>query len=144
MQTATFTGYSPASTRNSGPSNTARWVGRFLTGVPLLFLAVDGVMKFSHLPQVVEASAKLGFRPSTLPLLGAVELVAVICISVRRLAPFGAVLASAYLGGAVATHVSHGDPLFSHVLFPIYVAALIWGGLYLRDERFRALSPFKR
>lgn len=123
---------------------TRLWLGRILTGLPALFLAFDGVMKFTNLPEVVEASAKIGFRRSTLPLLGAVELVAVLCLSNRRWAPFGAVLISAYLGGAVATHVSHGDPLFSHVLAPIYCAALIWGGLCLRDERFRALSPFKR
>jgi hypothetical protein len=118
------------------------WTGRVLTGLPLLFLAWDGAMKIAQVPMVVEASAKLGFAPSTLPLLGAIELLAVLLIALPRTRVLGAVLISAYLGGAVATHVRLGDPLFSHTLFPIYVAALIWGGLYLRDARVRALSPF--
>ena len=122
---------------------TKLWLGRLLTGLPALFIAVDGLMKFLDLPQVVEASAKIGFQRATLPVLGAIELVSVVLLSIRRTAPFGAVLLSAYLGGAVATHVRLGDPLFSHTLFPIYFAALIWAGLYLRDERVRALSPFK-
>jgi hypothetical protein len=144
MQNTTFIGHLPTFAPTSSPSNLARWTGRFCTGLPLLFLAVDGVVKFSNQPQVVEASARLGFSGSSVQLLGAIELVAVLCMLVHRLAPLGAVLASAYLGGAVATHVSHGDPLFSHVLMPVYFAALIWGGLCLRDERFRALSPFRR
>jgi hypothetical protein len=117
--------------------------GWLISGLPLLFLACDGLMKFLNLPEVVEASAKVGFQRATLPLLGAVEVVSVILISLRRTAPFGAVLISAYLGGAVATHVRLGDPLLTHTLMPVYFAALIWGGLYLRDARVRALNPFK-
>lgn len=132
-----------ASASRLGGSKTKLWVGRLLTGLPALFLAVDGVMKFLNLPEVVEASAKIGFQRPTLPVLGAIEVLSVLFLSFRRTAPFGAVLISAYLGGAVATHVRLGDPLFSHTLFPIYFALLIWGGLYLRDERVRALSPFK-
>jgi hypothetical protein len=124
-------------------SKTRLWVGRVLTGLPALFLVWDGLIKFLSIPQVVEASERVGFHRSTLPVLGAIEIVSVILISIRRTAAFGAVLISAYLGGAVATHVRLGDPLFSHTLFPIYFAALIWGGLYLRNERIRALSPFK-
>jgi hypothetical protein len=119
------------------------WLGRLLTGLPALFIAVDGLMKFLDLPEVVEASAKIGFQRATLPLLGGLELVSVVLLSIRRTAPLGAVLISAYLGGAVATHVRLGDPHFSHTLFPIYFALLIWAGLYLRDERVRALSPFR-
>lgn len=120
------------------------WVGRVLSGLPMLFLAWDGVMKFLNVPEVIEASEKIGFRRNTLPVIGAVELLSVLLLSFRRTRVFGAVLISAYLGGAVATHVRLGDPLFSHTLFPIYFAAMIWGGLYLRDERVRALSPFAK
>ena len=56
----------------------------------------------------------------------------------------GAVLWTGYLGGAIATHVRLGNPLFTHVLFPIYVAILIWGGLYLRDGRLRAIFPLRQ
>jgi hypothetical protein len=125
-----------------GFARTKLWAGRIMTGLPLLFLSFDGVMKFVASPEVLEASAKIGFFRATLPWLGAIELVAVALICLRRTRVFGAVLLSAFLGGAVATHVRLGDPLLSHTLFPIYVAALVWGGLFLRDARVRALSPF--
>jgi hypothetical protein len=120
------------------------WTGRVLVGLPLLFLTWDATVKLLAVPQVVEASAKLGFAPSTLPLLGVLELTAVILTLIRRTRVLGAVVLTAYLGGAVETHVRLGDPLFSHTLFPIYFAALIWGGLSLLDERVRAASPFAR
>jgi DoxX-like family len=63
---------------------------------------------------------------------------------IPRTAVFGAILLTGYLGGAIATHVRVGSPLFSHTLFPVYVALLIWGGLYLRDDRLRALIPLRR
>jgi hypothetical protein len=85
----------------------------------------------------------MGFGRSTLPFLGTILLAGVLLTCVHRTRVFGAVLLSAYLGGAVASHVRMGDPLLTHTLFPIYFAALIWGGLYLRDERVRALSPFR-
>lgn len=124
------------------PSPSKTWTGRILAGLPLLFLTWDGAMKLIAVPQVVEASARLGFAKSTLPVLGVVELAAVLLTLFRRTRVFGAVLLTAYLGGAVETHVRLGDPLFTHTLFPIYFAALIWGGLSLLDTRIRAASPF--
>ena len=118
------------------------WTGRVLAGLPLLFLTWDAVVKLAAVPQVVEASARLGFAKSSLPVLGAVELAAVLLTLFRRTRVFGAVLLTAYLGGAVETHVRLHDPLFTHTLFPIYFAALIWGGLSLVDSRIRAASPF--
>ena len=56
----------------------------------------------------------------------------------------GAILVTAFLGGAVATHVRVGSPLFTHDLFGVYVGLLLWGGLYLRDARVRALLPLRR
>jgi hypothetical protein len=121
-----------------------RWPGRLIAGLPMLFLAWDGAMKFTSIPQIVEASAKLGFERPNLPFLGAVELTGVVLVLFARTRVFGAVLLSAYLGGAVAIHVQHSDPLFSHTLFPIIVASLLWGGLSLLDPRVRSLSPFAR
>lgn len=129
---------STESTRSSGKV----WTGRVLAGLPLLFLTWDAVVKVAVVPQVVEASARLGFAKSTLPLLGGVELAAVILTLFPRTRVFGAVLLTAYLGGAVETHVRLQDPLFTHTLFPVYFAALIWGGLSLLDSRIRAASPF--
>lgn len=127
------------------PQSTGRrWPGRLMAGLPLLFLAWDGVMKFAAIPQVIEASAKLGFERPNLPFLGAVELAGVLLVLFAQTRVFGAVLLSAYLGGAVAIHVQHSDPLLTHTLFPIIVATLLWGGLSLLDARVRALSPFAR
>jgi len=133
----------PASTRASAvPSPAARWGGRILAGLPLLFMTVDAAMKLAAVPQVLEASAKLGFVPSSVTVIGVAELVAVVLTLFQRTRVFGSVLLSAYLGGAVCVHVQHHDPLFSHTLFPIYFAVMIWGGLALLDARVRALSPF--
>lgn len=126
----------------SSPSTARLWVGRILTGLPMAFLGFDGLMKFLNIPEVVEASGKIGFAPSTLPVIGSVEIACLLLAMSYRTRIFSAVLVTAYLGGAVCTHIRLGDPLFSHVLAPIYFAIAIWGGLYLRDERVRAISPF--
>lgn len=115
-----------------------RWAGRVLTGIPILFLVFDCIIKFARPPMVVAANVQLGYQPGVIFPLG---LVLATCLAVHlipRTAILGAVLLTGYLGGAIATHVRVGDPLFSHVLFPIYVAVLLWGGLYLRDGRLRA------
>jgi len=80
----------------------------------------------------------------TVVLIGAIELVCLALYLVPRTALLGAVVMTGYLGGAVATHVRIGSPLLSHTLFPIYVAAMLWAGLYLREPRLRALVPLRR
>ena len=132
----------PSLAAPSGKSSSRKlWTGRILAGLPLLFMAWDATVKLLAIPMVVEASAKLGFARATLPVIGTIELAAIILVLFRRTRVFGAVILSAYLGGAVATHVQHGDPLFTHTLFPIFFASLIWGGLCLLDPRVRELSP---
>jgi hypothetical protein len=131
----------------TAPRTTGRskiWTGRVLAGLPLSFLTWDGVMKFTTMPEVIEGSARLGFSRGILPVLGTLELLGVVLTLFRRTRVLGAVLLTAYLGGAVETHIRLGDPLFTHTLFPIYFAALIWGGFCLIDERVRAASPFGR
>jgi hypothetical protein len=120
----------------------ARWTGRILSGFAVLFLLVDAGMKLLALPVAVEGTVQLGYPPSVVVPLGLVLLACLIVYLVPRTAALGAVLLTGYLGGAIATHVRVGNPLLSHTLFPIYVAALIWGGLWLRDGRVREmLSP---
>ena len=121
------------------PTTRARWSGRILSALPVLFLLLDGAMKLANIPQVIEASEKAGIPGHLLPLIGVVLLCCVALYVFPRTAPIGAVLLTGYLGGAVLTHVRIGDPLFTHVLAPIYVAVFLWGGLYLRDERVRQL-----
>ena len=117
----------------------SRWPARILTGIPILFLALDAVMKLASHPAVLEASERLGIPAHLAPAIGGVLLVCVALYTIPRTAPLGAVLLTGYLGGAVFVHLRHGDPLLTHTLFPIYVGIAVWGGLYLRDERVRVL-----
>ena len=109
------------------------------TPVSALFLLMDSVMKLMKPAFVVQATVELGYPESVIVGLGIVLLTCTVLYLIPRTAVLGAILLTGYLGGAVATHVRIGDPLFSHTLFPIYVAVLLWGGLVLRDRRLRAL-----
>jgi hypothetical protein len=117
----------------------AIWAGRILSGIAALFLAFDAAMKILAVPAAVEGTTQLGYPASTLLGIGMVQLVCLALYLIPRTAPLGAILWTGYLGGAIATHVRVGNPLFTHVLFPIYVAALLWAGLWLRDRRVAAL-----
>jgi hypothetical protein len=96
-------------------------------------------VKLLQLAPAVEGTAKLGFPPDSVFIIGLLELACVVLYAYRRTSMLGAVLLTGYLGGALATHFRLGDPLFTHVLFPTYVASFAWGGLYLRDARLRGL-----
>jgi len=124
-------------------SKKAVWAGRIISALPVLFLAMDGVMKVVKPAFVVDATVKLGYPESVIVLLGIVLLICVVLYVIPQTAVVGAILLTGYLGGAVATHVRVGDPLFTHVLFPIYFGVLIWLGLYLRDGRLRSLTPLR-
>ena len=119
------------------------WTGRIMSALPALFLLVDAVGKLVKPAPVVEGTVQLGYPESVLLGLGIVLLACTVLYVIPRTAILGAILLTGYLGGAVATHVRVGNPLFTHVLFPVYLGVLIWGGLYLRDERLRALIPLR-
>ena len=110
-----------------------------LSGLAVAFLTFDTLIKVLQLGPAVSGTAELGYPASAVLGIGLVELACLVAYVVPRSAVVGAVLWTGYLGGAIATHVRVGNPLFSHVLFPVYVAALLWGGLYLRDARVRNL-----
>jgi len=118
--------------------------GRVLSGLAAAFLAFDSVGKLLQLKPVMQGTAQLGYSTEAVSPLGIVLLARVVIYLVPRTAVLGALLLTGYLGGAVATHVRIGNPLFTHVLTPTYFAALIWGGLMLRDARVRALAPWRR
>jgi DoxX-like protein len=120
-------------------SRKAIWTGRVLTGLAAAFLAFDATLKLSMVPEAVAGTAELGWPASVIPGLGVLQLILLAVYLVPRTAVLGAVLWTGYLGGAIATHLRIGHPWLSHTLFPIYVAVLIWGGLWLRDRRVRAL-----
>lgn len=119
-------------------SKRARLAGRIITAVPALFLSFDAVMKLAHHPAVAEASARLGLPEHTSRTIGLLEIACLALYLTPRTAMLGAVLLTGFLGGAVAIHVRVGDPLATHTLFPVYVGAMSWVGLALRDGRARA------
>jgi hypothetical protein len=120
-----------------------RVAGVVCTTVAALFLAFDTILKVLRLDAAVEGTASLGYPLSSVQWIGAIELVCLVLYLVPRTAVLGALLMTGYLGGAVASHVRIESPLLTHVLFPVYVALLLWGGLYLRDPRLRALAPLR-
>lgn len=124
-------------------SSRTRWVGRLLSGAAVLFLGMDATMKLARAAPVLDAMPKLGWPADLAVPLGILLLACTLLYAVPRTAALGAILLTGYLGGAVATHVRIGDPLFSHVLFPVYVGLLLWGGLYLRSPALRALLPLR-
>jgi hypothetical protein len=118
--------------------------GRVLSGLVIAFLLLDGAMTLLALPVVTETMAALGWPADigTARLLGVLTIGCALLYAAPRTAVLGAILLTAYLGGAVATHVRIGNPLFSHVLFGVYVGIAAWAGLWLRDPAVRALlSP---
>lgn len=121
------------------PSTAARWASRFLRGFAGLFLLFDATIKVLELRVAVDGTTSLGYRASLIRPIGLLELALLALYFVPRTAVLGAVLWTGYLGGAIATHLRLGNPLMSHTLFPIYVAAMLWGGLWLRDRRVKAL-----
>lgn len=124
-------------------SKAQRAVGLVLTALPVAFLVFDVVGKLLLVEPVVKGSAELGFSPETTRALGVVLLASTVLYVVPRTALVGVVLLTAYLGGAMAIHVQQGNPLATHVLFPLYVALFAWGGLFLREPRLRALLPLR-
>jgi hypothetical protein len=141
MSSATVTPQSPAIVRNINirPTHKARWTGGVLSAVPVLFMVFDSVIKFTEIQPVTESFTRLGYNVDVAPVIGLLELICLSAYLLPRTAVLGAVLLTGFLGGAIATHVRVADPLFSHILFPTYIAALLWSGLYLRDPRVREL-----
>jgi hypothetical protein len=118
------------------------WTGRIVSALPVLFLLLDGVMKLFKPAPVVEATTRLGYSEGLIVPLGLVLIVCTLIYAAPLTAVLGAILLTGYLGGAVATHVRAGDPLFPMV-FPVLVGVLIWGGLLLRERRLWPLLPLR-
>jgi hypothetical protein len=126
------------------PVSKARlWAGRIMSGLPVLFLLMDGVMKLFKPAFVVEATVNLGYPENVIVPIGLVLTICTLLYVFPRTAILGAILLTGYLGGAVATHVRVSGGLFP-VTFPILFGVLIWGGLWLRDDRVRVLIPLRQ
>jgi hypothetical protein len=130
-------------TRGPSVSKRALWAGRIVSGLAVLFLAFDASMKVLQVPAAVESTVSLGYPAGVLFGIGVVQVLCLLVYLIPRTAMLGAILWTGYLGGAIATHLRVGNPLLSHTLFPIYIAAFIWVGLWLRDTRVRAVFPLR-
>jgi DoxX-like family len=115
-----------------------------LTTIVALFLTFDTALKVLQLGPAIKATTDLGYPATKVLPIGIVELVCLALYLVPQTSVLGAILLTGYLGGAIATHVRAGSPMFSHTLFPLYVALMLWGGLYLRDSRLAELLPFRK
>jgi len=116
------------------------WAGRIITGLTVLFLIFDATVKVLKLPVAVEGTVRLGYPARLVVAIGLVELICLATYLFPRTAVLGAVLLTGYLGGATATQVRLEDPWF---FFPVVIGVLVWGGLFLRDERLHALIPLR-
>ncbi|MEA2812620.1 MAG: hypothetical protein QOI93_317 [Rhodospirillaceae bacterium] len=124
-------------------SRTALWTGRVLSGIAVLFLIFDGAIKLVPIQPVTDSLRELGYPASDsfARFLGVITLICTALYAWPRTALLGAVLLTAIMGGAIASHLRLGDPLFSHTLFGVYLGLLFWVGLWLRDERVRRIMP---
>jgi hypothetical protein len=130
--------------QTAGVSKGQLWTGRILSGLVVAFLLFDATIHILKPAPVIAGFTQLGFSVSVSVPLGILELVFVILYLIPRTSVFGAILLTGYLGGAISAQVRISAPLFSTILFPIYVALFLWGGLYFRDSRVRALIPIAR
>lgn len=121
------------------PSKGIVWTSRIMSGIVILFMLMDSTFKFIVNEQVIKGTTDLGFAVHHLPILGTLGLLSIILYTIPRTAILGAILLTGYWGGAIATHVRLDNPLFSHILFPVYLGILAWGALWLKNENFRKL-----
>jgi hypothetical protein len=121
------------------PSKAALWTGRVLTTLPVLLLLFSAAMKLAHPPQLDEGFAHLQIPVSFAFGLGVLEVTCTVIYLIPRTAVLGAILLTGYLGGAMLTHLRVGDQFFTHIIMGV----VLWGGLYLREPRLRALIPLR-
>lgn len=127
---------------NSPVSKMLLWTGRIVSGLPALFLLVDGIMKLVKPAPVVEVTVKLGYPENVILPLAIVLTLSTVLYLIPRTAVLGVILLTGYLGGTVATHVRVGEGWFP-ILFPVVFGVLLWGGLWFRSNELRALLPLR-
>lgn len=121
-------------------SSTAKvWTGRIMGGLVILFMLMDSIFKFIVNDDVIKGTTELGFQVHHLPILGTLGLIATLLYIFPRTEILGAILLTGYWGGAIATHVRMDNPLFTHILFPVYLGILAWGALWIKRQSLRRL-----
>lgn len=130
---------------NKKPISKSRlWTARIMSGIVILFMLLDSIMKFVQPSSVIEGTLSLGFAEHHLVVMGVLGLLSTLLYALPGTSILGAVLLTGYWGGAVATHVRLDNPLFTHILFTVYLGILAWGRIWLVNEQFRNLFPFKK
>lgn len=132
---------------NSQSTNISKarlWTSRVMAGLVILFMLFDSVFKFFPNKEVIDGTLELGYAMHHLPILGILGFSSIVLYTIPRTSIFGAVLLTGYFGGAIATHIRMDNPLFSHTLFPVYLAILAWGALWLRLDLLRQLFPVRK
>jgi hypothetical protein len=124
-------------------SGSARTAGYVMSGLFIAFMLLDGGMKLVPLDVVIQATVGLGYPPELARPLGVIGLLCTMLYAVPRTSVLGAILVTGYMGATAATHLRVGHPLFTHILFGVYLAIIAWGGLFLRDPRLRELLPLR-
>jgi hypothetical protein len=131
-------------TIESTPSRTGLYTGYVLSVLAILFLVMDAGMKFTQNPQVIAAQKQLEFPMQITPAIGVLALVCIALYAIPITSVLGALLLTGYFGGAIALHLRVDNPLFTHILFPVYIALFVWGGLWFRDRKLREVLPLVR
>ena len=127
-------------TQTAPVSKKMLWAGYIMSALPVGLLLFSSVMKLMKLAPVMEGFARFGYPESLILGIGILELSCTVVYVIPQTTILGAILLTGYLGGATATHMRIGEPFF----MPIVLGMLVWGGLYLRDDRLRALIPLRR
>jgi hypothetical protein len=135
----------PTIAQTAPVSKPALWPGRILSGFVIVFLLFDGAIKLVPWPAVTETMDRIGYGSSeTLARsLGFITIVCAVLYSIPPTSIVGAILLTGYLGGAMASHLRIGSPLFTHTLFGFYLGLMVWGGLWLRDRSLRSSIPLR-
>lgn len=132
---STLTATMPTTTTSKGKV----WIGRSMAGIVILFMLMDSIFKIMPNQTVIDSTVALGYQAHHLLIIGVLGLISTILYIVPRTEFLGAVLLTGYWGGAVATHVRLDNPLFTHVMFSVYLGVFAWGALYLKNAKLRSL-----
>ena len=126
-------------------SKTALIVGKIMSWFVILFLLFDAVIKFIKPAPVIQSTMhELGYQEHHIMIHAFLGLIPTLLYAIPRTSILGAVLLTAHLGGAIASHLRVDNPLFSHTLFPVYTAIIMWGGIWLREPRLRNILPYRQ
>ena len=120
------------------------WTARIMGGLVIAFMLMDSIFKFIPNEQVTTGTLELGFQAHHIPVMGTLGLLSILLFIIPRTQILGAVFLTGYFGGVIATHLRLDNPLFSHILFPVYLAILAWGSLWLKNEQLRKLFPIRK